>query len=98
MLALNEVSQRAQKLGVVDSLLLRRHRIPPTLLAGRLLRRIISCQWPVRLTTAPQYNTRASPARRVILRSSRCSSSARAYLRLLPNRSRNWATVILPVV
>src|SRR6476620_3566441 len=44
-----------------------------------------------------QYRTRASPARRVILRSSRCSSSASAYLRLLPKRSRNWATVTLPV-
>ncbi len=42
-------------------------------------------------------STRPSPSRLVILRSSRCSRKARAYLRLLPKRSRSCPTLTLPV-
>jgi len=44
----------------------------------------------------PQTSRRTSPLRRVILRASRCSRKARAYLRLLPKRSRKCATLRLP--
>lgn len=38
---------------------------------------------------------RSSPTRRVMRFSSRYPARARAYLRLVPNRSRIWATVIV---
>jgi len=45
----------------------------------------------------PDPNTRSSPTRRVTFSWSRCSSRAWAYLRLVLNRSRVSARVILPL-